>query len=361
MSASPVLFIAEAGVNHNGSVDMALQLVDAAAAAGADVVKFQTFRAASLASRHAPKAGYQARATGAEQSQLEMLQGLELDDAAHERLVDRCAERGIEFLSTPFDAASFVLLTQRLRLGRLKIGSGDLTNAPLLLEVARWGGRLILSTGMSTLAEVEEALAVLAYGYTKPQEAPPSRQAFRTAFESEAGQAALRERVSLLHCTTQYPTPFEDVNLRAMDTLAGAFGLPVGYSDHTTGGAISLAAVARGACVIEKHFTLDRKLPGPDHEASLEPPELAALVRDVRAVAGALGDGVKRAAASERANRNVARKSLVAARAIARGELFSAENLTVKRPGGGAAPVLYWDLLGRAAARDYAEDEVLDA
>lgn len=361
MSPSPTLFIAEAGVNHNGSVDMALQLVDAAADAGADVVKFQTFRASSLASRHAPKAGYQVRTTGAEQSQLEMLQALELDGAAHRRLVSRCAERGIEFLSTPFDHASFLLLARELRLERIKIGSGDLTNAPLLLEVARWGGQLILSSGMSLLSEVEDALSVLAFGYTAPQNATPSRQAFRTAFESEAGQMALCQRVSLLHCTTQYPTPAEDVNLRAMDTLRQAFGLPVGYSDHTRGGAISLAAVARGASVIEKHFTLDRKLPGPDHEASLEPGELAALVAEVRAVEAALGDGIKRAAASERANRHVARKSLVAAREIARGEPFTVDNLTVKRPGGGVAPILYWETVGRPASRDYAADEVIDA
>lgn len=357
---SRTLVIAEAGVNHNGSLQRALDLVDAAAAAGADIVKFQTFRAGRLASRSAPKADYQKRETGAAESQLDMLRTLELDEAAHRTLITRCAEKGIEFLSTPFDHESLNLLTGTFDLPRLKLGSGDLTNAPLLLAIARSARSLILSTGMATLSEVEEALGVLAFGYAPLPDATPSIAAFRLAYESDAGQQALRNKVALLHCTTEYPTPAGDVNLRAMDTLRQAFGLEVGYSDHTQGTAISLAAVARGATIIEKHFTLDRNLPGPDHKSSLEPEELAAMVVDIGRVETALGDGIKRSAESERPNRTVARKSLVAARPIQAGERFSTENIEIKRPGGGIAPVRYWEFLGRQSPRTYAEDEVIE-
>lgn len=357
---SRTLVIAEAGVNHNGSLQRALELVDAAATAGADIVKFQTFRAGQLASRSAPKAEYQKRETGTNQSQLDMLRALELDEAAHRTLISRCAQKGIEFLSTPFDHESLDLLVRTFDLPRLKLGSGDLTNAPLLLAIARSAKPLILSTGMATLSEVEEALGVLAFGYASPADATPSIAEFRSAYESGAGQQALRNNVALLHCTTEYPTPAGDVNLRAMDTLRLAFGLEVGYSDHTQGTAISLAAVARGATIIEKHFTLDRNLPGPDHKASLEPEELADMVADVRRVEMSLGDGIKRPAESEQPNRIVARKSLVAALPIQAGERFSAENIDIKRPGDGIAPVRYWEFLGRQSLRPYAADEVIE-
>lgn len=356
MNRARTLVIAEAGVNHNGSLELALRLVDEAAEAGADVVKFQTFRADSLASRFAPKAEYQKRETGNEQSQLDMLRALELDEDAHRRLIERCASRGVEFLSTPFDQESLRLLTEVLGLPRLKLGSGELTNAPLVLAAARTGKPLILSTGMGTLDEVEEALGVLAFGYAADG-IEPSRPAFRAAFASDAGRAALWDKVTLLHCTTEYPTPASDVNLRAMDTLRSTFGLPVGYSDHTEGTTIALAAVARGASIIEKHFTLDRSLPGPDHKASLTPAELASMVAEIRRVEAALGDGVKRPAESECKNMSVARKSLVAARAIAAGEMFGPDNLAVKRPGGGIEPLRYWELLGRPAPRAFSEDE----
>jgi N-acetylneuraminate synthase len=355
------LVIAEAGVNHNGSLQRALELVDAAAAAGADIVKFQTFRAGRLASRSAPKADYQKRETGTTESQLDMLRALELDEATHRALISRCAEKGIEFLSTPFDHESLDLLVRTFELPRLKLGSGDLTNAPLLLAIARTAKPLILSTGMATLSEVEEALGVLAFGYASPPHATPSISAFRSAYESDAGQQALRNNVALLHCTTEYPTPVGDVNLRAMDTLRQAFGLEVGYSDHTQGTAISLAAVARGATIIEKHFTLDRNLPGPDHKSSLEPEELAAMAANIRRIETALGDGIKRPAESERPNRIVARKSLVAARTIQAGERFSAENIDIKRPGGGITPLRYWEFLGRQSPRRYAADEVIES
>lgn len=350
------LTIAEAGVNHNGSLDMALKLVDAAAEAGADIVKFQTFRADRLASRFAPKAEYQQRETGKHQSQLDMLRALELDEESHHRLIERCASREVEFLSAPFDQESLCLLTKTLKLSQLKFGSGELTNAPLLLAAARTGKPIILSTGMGTLAEVEEALGVLAFGYAGSGTAL-SRMAFRAAFASTVGQAVLKEKIVLLHCTTEYPAPPADVNLRAMDTLRATFGLPVGYSDHTEGTAVALAAVARGATVIEKHFTLDRALPGPDHKASLTPVELASMVADIRRIEAALGDGVKRPSASELKNLPIARKSLVAARDIEKGEVFSGENLTAKRPGSGISPMEYWEWLGRRASRDFMEDE----
>ncbi|QEE43658.1 N-acetylneuraminate synthase (plasmid) [Rhizobium sp. WL3] len=360
MSHTQTLIIAEAGVNHNGDLNRAKALIDAAADAGADVVKFQTFKSSKLASRFASKADYQIRETGTAQSQQQMLRALELDHEMHRQLIDHCEKRGIAFLSSPFDHDSLHLLADTFNVDRIKLGSGELTNAPLLLACSRTCKPLILSTGMATLSEVEEALAVLAFGYMTDQLAQPSQQAFREAFEADAGQRMLRDKVTVLHCTTEYPTPFEDVNLKGMDTLRQAFGLPVGYSDHTDGIAISLAAVARGAVVIEKHFTLDKSLPGPDHKASLEPGELASLVDGIRAVEIALGDGIKRAAPSERGNRRVARKSLVASRTISAGEALSTENLDVKRPGGGMSPMLYWDTLGRRVDRDFGEDEQIE-
>lgn len=352
----PVFVIAEAGVNHNGSLDQARALVDLAAEAGADAVKFQTFRADKLVTTHVAKADYQIDNTGEDGGQLAMLRALELDEAAHQALVAHARERGIEFMSTPFDVDSLRFLVGSLRVGRLKLGSGDLTNAQLLLAAARSQLPLILSTGMSTLAEVEAALAVLAFGYSAEAEARPGSCAFQAAYASAAGQSALAGKVSLLHCTTEYPTPLDQVNLRAMDTLAQAFSLPVGLSDHTAGISAALAAVARGAVIIEKHFTLDKALPGPDHRASLAPEELCALVAGVREVSQCLGSALKVPAPVELANRSVVRRGLVAAQAIAAGEFFSAENLAVKR-GGGRPAMQYWDALGRQATQDYAIDQ----
>jgi len=263
-------------------------------------------------------------------------------------------------LSTPFDVPSLRMLVNRFHLEVIKIPSGEITNGPFLLEVARTGRNIILSTGMSTLAEVETALGALAFGYTAAVTAPGA-EAFAQAFASTAGQQALRDKVTLLHCTTEYPAPFEETNLRAMDTLAAAFHLPVGLSDHTAGVHVSVAAVARGACLVEKHFTLDRTLPGPDHAASLEPAELQTMVRQIRDVEAALGDGLKRATTSELRNRPIARRSLVAAVPIRCGELFSADNLTCKRPGDGLSPMHYWRLLGQAASRDFDRDEPIVA
>jgi len=355
---SRVTIIAEAGVNHNGSLDLALKLVDAAADAGADVVKFQTFRADALVTRAAPKARYQTETTDARQSQWAMLKALELGPDAHRAILERCRARGVEFLSTPFDADSLRWLIGDLGMARVKVGSGDMTNAPLLLEVARLGRPVILSTGMATLDEVREALGVLAFGYAGGT-TKPGRTAFAAALAEHAD--GLRDRVTLLHCTTEYPAPPDTINLRAMDTLREAFGLPVGLSDHSEGHAVAVAAVARGAAVIEKHLTLDRAMPGPDHRASLDPAGFGALVLGIRTVEAALGDGAKQPAPAERANMAVARKSIVAARRIEAGETFSTENLTLKRPATGLSPIALWDLLGISATRAYDADEAIQA
>lgn len=357
--SSHIYIIAEAGVNHNGDLDRAKQMIDVAAEAGADAIKFQTFRAKHVVSRSAPKAEYQTRTTDQAESQFDMIRKLELTEDHHEVLIAHAKIRGITFLSTPFDEHSLHLLTTRFGLQTIKVSSGEITNAPFLLNIARAAQRVILSTGMCTLAEVEAALGVLAFGFTTPTTAIPQREKFEQSFVSEAGQRALRDRVTLLHCTTEYPAPFDEVNLRAMDTLAAAFGLPVGYSDHTPGIHITLAAVARGAQVIEKHLTLDNNLPGPDHKASIEPDEMHALVRQSREIVLAMGDGIKRPTASEWKNRDVARKSLVAAKTIQAGEMFTEKNLTCKRPGNGNSPFNYWDLIGEPAAIKYELDQLI--
>lgn len=353
------MVIAEAGVNHNGSVEMARALIDAAAEAGADAVKFQTFKSEQVVSAAAPKARYQVEATGGAESQLDMVRKLELREADFRALASHAKARGIEFMSTPFDHDSLHFLAAGLDVARLKIASGEITNGPFLLAAARTGKPIVLSTGMSTMDEVGDALGVIAFGCLGAQE-PPSRAAFEAARRLDEGQRILRERVVLLHCTTEYPAPFEDVNLRAMQAMREAFGLPVGYSDHTVGIGVSIAAAALGAVAVEKHFTLDRALPGPDHKASLEPSELAALVREIRGVEAALGSALKAPAPSELGNRAVARRSLVAARAIAAGEPFTAEALGALRPGTGISPMAYWSLLGTPASRDYRPGEPIE-
>jgi N-acetylneuraminate synthase len=334
-------------------------MVDVAAQAGADTIKFQTFRTECLVTHAAPKARYQRQTTDGDGSQFEMLRRLELDDDMHRALLARCRDRGITFLSTPFDPRSLHYLAEDLGLPVLKISSGDLTNPLILLEAGRSGRQVILSTGMATLGEIEAALAVLAFGYTAGNETP-STAAFEAAWQRPEGRAAVTRNVVVLHCTTEYPAPFEEVNLRAMATIAEAFGVCAGYSDHTTSIAVPVAAVALGAAVIEKHFTLDRSLPGPDHAASLEPDELKQMVRSIREVELALGSPVKAPTASELHNVAVARKSLTAAAGIAAGGPFTERNLTVKRPGNGISPMRYWDMLGRASDRAYKTDETIE-
>jgi N-acetylneuraminate synthase len=357
MTRPHTLVIAEAGVNHDGDLGKALALVDAAADAGADIVKFQTFKADALAGRKADKADYQQRTTGASESQREMLRRLELQHAAHQPLIARATQRGIEFLSTPFDHGSLDFLLS-LKLPRIKIGSGDMTNAPLLHAAARSGTPLILSTGMATLGEVEEALGVLAHGYARRGD-PPGIASFRAAWRDPAARAALAEHVSLLHCTTEYPCPIDDVNLAAMATMRSAFRLPVGYSDHTDGHEISVAAVALGATIIEKHLTLDRKAPGPDHAASLEPDDFKRMVTAIRNVESALGNGIKAPMESEVRNIPIARKSLVAARALKAGDTIQPGDITCKRPGSGRSPIEHWSLVGTTATRSYDEEDPL--
>jgi len=361
MRAEPaprVFVIAEAGVNHNGSVELGEQLIDAALAAGADAVKFQSFRAESLVSRSAPRASYQVRNQPGEQSQLEMLRRLELGEAAQRRLCEHARERGIEFMSTPFDLESLEFLVDGLKVKRLKIGSGEITNAPLLLRAAQSRLPLIVSTGMSTLDEVQAALGVIAFGL-RGAEPPRGSAAFAAAAASPSARGALAQRVTLLHCTSDYPAPVADLNLRAMHTLREKFGLAVGLSDHSAGTAAAIAAAALGASAIEKHFTLDRNLPGPDHRASLEPAELRAMIDSIRDACAALGSGAKAPTAAELDIRAVARRSLVAARAIRKGERFGAADIAVKRPGGGVSPMYYWDWIGKSAERDYEKDDLL--
>ncbi|HKZ05502.1 MAG TPA: N-acetylneuraminate synthase [Methylomirabilota bacterium] len=328
----PAFVVAEAGVNHNGDLDMARRLVDAAAAAGADAVKFQTFRTDALVTRSAPKAGYQAETTG-DGGQREMLARLELSPDAHAVLRDRCHERGIVFFSAPFDEASVDLLA-RLDVSVYKVPSGEVTNFPLLRHIAAQARPVILSTGMCTLEEVARAVETL----------------------RDAGDPPL----AVLHCVSAYPAPAGETNLRAMDTLRERFRCPVGLSDHSLGVEIAIAAVARGAELVEKHLTLDRSLPGPDHRASLDPDGFAGLVRALRAVESALGDGEKRPMPSEADTRRVARKSLVAARPIRAGERLAAADVAIKRPGTGVPPGDLPRVLGRAVLRDLAPDDVID-
>lgn len=350
--------IAEAGVNHNGNLKMAKELVSIAKDAGADAVKFQTFRAEQLASIHAPKAEYQAKTTAKSQSQYQMLKELELTHDMHQALFEHCKNSGIEFLSTPFDVDSLDYLMGNFNLKWIKLSSGDLTTGPLLLAAARTQKSIILSTGMSTLDEIEQALKVIAYGLTHPQ-GDPTESALQAAYENPISKKLLLEKVSLLHCVTEYPAPFEDVNLHAMATLKNTFHLPVGLSDHTEGNAVVIAATALGAQIIEKHFTLDKNLPGPDHRASLSPDELKAMVKSIRQVELALGTSQKQPSQAEIRNRSIARKSLIALEDIRLGEPFTKLNLGMKRPGLGLSPMLYWELLGKLSQKDFKKDTLI--
>ncbi len=327
-----VYIIAEAGVNHNGSLDLACRLVDAAKAAGADCVKFQTFRSENLVSRSAQKAVYQQDTTGSG-SQINMLKKLELSYHEFLALKAYCDKAGISFLSTPFDLESIDFLNS-IDMPFWKIPSGEVTNLPYLLALARTGKPVVMSTGMCEMAEIRAAVDLLQENGTK--------------------------EIRLLHCNTEYPTPYEDVNLRAMQTMRDAFGLEVGYSDHTRGIEVPVAAVALGATIIEKHFTLDRNMEGPDHRASLEPDELAAMVSAIRHIEKALGSGDKAPSPSEMKNINVARKSIVAQKEIKAGEMFTEENITVKRPGTGISPMKWFEVLGAKAPRDFHEDELIE-
>ncbi len=332
MDKDKVLIIAEAGVNHNGSIDMAKQLVDAAKKAGADIVKFQTAKLDSLVSKSAQMADYQKRNIGVEESQKEMLSKLLLDFDEFEELADYCKEVGITFLSTPFDIESIHFLNDIQDIW--KIPSGEITNYPYLVEIAKTKKAVILSTGMAEMDEIQAAINVLRENGT--------------------------EDIKILHCTTEYPAPIEDVNLNVMKTMRETFGYPVGYSDHTQGIEVDLAAVALGATVIEKHFTLDKNLPGPDHKASLEPDELKEMVDGIRKIELALGSDEKRPSRVELKNRLVARKSIVAKKAIKAGEILTTNNITTKRPGTGINPMRWNEVIDTKAIKDFEEDELIE-
>lgn len=329
------IIIAEAGVNHNGSIELAKRLISRAAEAGVDYVKFQTFKSEKVVSRLAKKAEYQVENTGKkEESQLDMVRKLELSFNAHYTLIDYCKQCGVKFFSTAFDFDSIDFL-KTLNLGLWKIPSGEITNYPYLKKIAQFGEPVILSTGMCEMQDIEAALKVL------------------------TGNGLSKDKISILHCNTEYPTPFKDVNLLAMNELKERFGVRVGYSDHTKGIEVPIAAVALGAEIIEKHFTLDRNMEGPDHKASLEPDELKAMVSAIRNIELALGDGHKTISESERKNIAVARKSIVAAKDIKAGEVFSENNLAVKRPGNGISPMDWENVIGKTAKKDFAEDELI--
>jgi len=329
-----VFIIAEAGVNHNGSIELAYRLIDVASESGANAVKFQTFKAENLVSKNAQKAEYQKQTTNPSESQFNMLKKLELDTNAHKRLIDYCKKKDIIFLSTPFDHESIELLDE-LELQIFKIPSGEITNLTYLRHIGSLRKEVILSTGMSTLKEIEEALIIL----------------------TSAGTS--KKNITILHANTMYPTPMEDVNLRAMQTIQDKFDVAVGYSDHTLGIEVDIAAVAMGATIIEKHFTLDKTMDGPDHKSSISPEELKAMVSSIRNIEKALGSSIKKPSKSEKPNITMARKSIVASKSIKKGELFTEKNITIKRPGTGISPMKWDNILGKVAERDYQIDDLL--
>jgi N,N'-diacetyllegionaminate synthase len=336
MCPNNVFVIAEAGVNHNGDMALAYELIHAAKAAGADAIKFQSFKSSLSISKNAVKADYQKSTTSPSESQLEMVRKLELSVENHRNLLSECNRVGIKFFSTAFDRPSIDLLEGLNVLDIVKIPSGEITNLPYLRYLCRNRKQILLSTGMCKIGDIDNAIDLI------------------------EGLGTPRDMITVLHCTTEYPTPMEDVNLLAMVNIGKAFGVNVGYSDHTPGTEVPIAAVALGATVIEKHFTVDRNLPGPDHRASLEPGELKAMVQGIRNIEKALGDGIKRPSPSELKNKPIARKSIVAARPIKAGELFSEENLMTKRPGTGISPMRWDDVIGRTAIRDFSEDELIE-
>ncbi len=329
-----IFIIAEAGVNHNGEINIAKKLIDAAAEAGADAVKFQTFKAKKLVSKNTQKAEYQKQTTEKDESQFDMIKKLELDKAAHEELIAYCKLKNIMFMSTPFDSDSIELLNN-FGMTIFKIPSGEITNLPYLRQIGRLGKKVILSTGMADIGEIEDAINILI----------------------ESGTS--KDDITMLHATTEYPAPIEDVNLKAMITIGETFDISYGYSDHTPGIEIPIAAAALGASVIEKHFTLGRNMEGPDHKASLEPDELKAMIKAIRNIEKALGNGIKKPSPSELKNKEIARKSIVAAAVIKKGEIFTENNITVKRPGNGISPMKWDEIIGTAAQKDYEEDELI--
>ncbi|MET3697643.1 N-acetylneuraminate synthase [Bacillus oleivorans] len=353
----PTFIIAEAGVNHNGSIDLAYRLVDAAVDANADAIKFQTFKTEKLVTKTTKQADYQVKNIGKSSSQFEMLKKLELSYESFRQLKSYCDKKNIMFLSTPFDLESVDFLIKELEIDLIKIPSGEITNAPYLYKIASQNIKVIVSTGMASIQEIHTALSFLAYGYSGKKDV--NYKNVKSFYSTKEAQLLLAEKVSILHCTSEYPTPFAEINLNAIDSMRREFQLDIGLSDHSEGILVPVAAVAKGATIIEKHFTLDRNLPGPDHKASLEPEDLKEMIQAIRHIEKALGHSEKKPTSTELKNKDVVRKSLVAARKIEKGEVFSLENLTVKRPGTGISPNYYWDYIGKTADTAYEEDEVI--
>jgi len=356
---SKVFFIAEAGVNHNGDRSSALELIDIAADAGADAIKFQTFTAKELVSMSAPKAEYQIKNDLADESHLKMLEKLELNKDLQIELSDHAKKKNIEFMSTAFDIDNLDFLVNEAGMKINKIPSGEITNAPLLIHHGRSSNKIILSTGMSGLEEIEMALSAIAFGMFNDHE-KPSLKAFKETYNSNKRRARLKERVALLHCTSEYPAPIEDLNLRAIQTLSDYFQVSVGYSDHSLGIDASIIAVTLGAEIIEKHFTLDKNQEGPDHQASLEPKELKRLISSIRGVESILGSNKKAPTINEEKNKIVSRRSLVAKREIRQGNIFSMDNLTNKRPGNGISPFELWTYIGKKSKNNYNKDDQIN-
>lgn len=351
--------IAEAGVNHNGSLEMAKQLVDVAKQAGVNAVKFQTFRAESLVTRSAQQANYQVNNLGKATSQFDMLKKLELSYKEFVELKFYCDVNQIEFLSTPFDIESVDFLLNDIGISKIKIPSGEVTNSPFIHYIATKKKPMILSTGMATMEDVHDALSYIAYGLAFPSQKVDINQV-QSFYQTVESKLLLKEYVTVLHCTTEYPAPYDTINLNAMNEMKRELHLPIGFSDHSQGIAVPIAAVALGALVIEKHFTLDHSLPGPDHLASLEPNDLKEMVAGIRAIEHSLGTGHKIPTSIELENRQAARKSIVAKVRVAAGEIFTESDLAIKRPGNGMPPIKYWDLIGKEAKKSYEVDELID-
>ena len=356
---SETFIIAEIGVNHDGELHKALDLIDVASEAGANAVKFQTFNSESLSTKYAKKASYQRIKSKKSESQLDMLRKLELSRGDYQAIKKKCLERNIQFMSTAFDSESLKFLVEIMKVKTLKVPSGEITNGPFLLEHARTGLNIILSSGMSNLKEVETALAYICFGYLNPKKEVKPQEVYKS-YHSKEGKSILEEKVIILHCTSQYPAPLEDINLNALRTLKREFGTRIGYSDHSLGYLVSSSAISLGADVIEKHITLDKNLPGPDHGASLDPDEFKEFVKVIKDTEVFLGDGIKRITTSEEETKDVARKSIVANQFIKKGEIFTDENLTIKRPGIGMSPMQVWDLFGKESPKDFSKDEIIE-
>ena len=358
-----VYIIAEAGVNHNGDAKLASELIDAAAEAGANAIKFQIFKAENLVTKNAKKSAYQKNNTNSDDTQFLMLKNLELTNETHLKLFEHCKKKKIEYLASSFDQDSLRFLLEDLNLNTLKIASGEITNGPFILQHAMHGSNILLSTGMSTFEEMEDALGVIAFGLlinSKFFNVLPSKANFKSAFMSKEGQKILREKVTLLHCTSDYPAQLKEINLNAMVTMKKKFNLEIGYSDHSQGILVPIAATALGAKVIEKHFTMDKKLSGPDHNASLDPKELASMINVVRNTEKLLGESKKIPQASELINMSLIRKSIVARKKIEKGKIFTSDDITFKRPADGRSPMDYWEILNDKSKSNYDIDDHIE-